>query len=98
MAKKKEQPPPAEEAARNPPPLPAPDGMSGVEYIRQLEIQNADRLAYLRVFQAASSQVESAIATLQSDIRQISRGIEARNAPQDSVIPENTPDDAVNEE
>tara|TARA_B100000029_G_scaffold119587_1_gene112959 strand:+ start:108 stop:401 length:294 start_codon:yes stop_codon:yes gene_type:complete len=95
---KKQQPPPAEEVARNPPPLPAPEGMAPEEYIRLLEIQNADRLAYLRVFQAAHSQIESAIANLQSDINQISRGIEARNAAQGRVIPENDDEDAPNEE
>ena len=80
MAPPKKTPPPAEEVAMNPPPLPAPDGIELREYAQALEIQNADRLAYLRVFQSAHATIESAIATLQSDVRQINAGIEARQA------------------
>ena len=49
--------------------------------VRLLQIENGDRLAFLRMFQSTVSQIESSIAQLKRDIAQYNISIEARNAP-----------------
>tara|TARA_R110000751_G_scaffold90158_1_gene177155 strand:+ start:158 stop:406 length:249 start_codon:yes stop_codon:yes gene_type:complete len=48
------------------------------EGIRLLQMENGDRLAYLRIFQSGLSQIESAIATIKRDIAQYNASVAAR--------------------
>jgi hypothetical protein len=57
------------------------------EGIKLLQIENGDRLAFLRFFQTAISQIESSIVTLKRDIQQYNASITARNA-QKTIVEE----------
>jgi len=53
--------------------------------IRLLQMENGDRLAFLRIFQTAISQIESSIVTLKRDIQQYNAAIAARNGQNNTV-------------
>jgi len=53
--------------------------------IRLLQMENGDRLAFLRIFQTAISQIESSIVTLKRDIQQYNAAIAARNGQKNTV-------------
>ena len=55
--------------------------------IRLLQMENGDRLAFLRIFQTAISQIESSIVTLKRDIQQYNAAIAARNG-QNTIVEE----------
>tara|TARA_R110002020_G_scaffold79096_3_gene198456 strand:+ start:114 stop:353 length:240 start_codon:yes stop_codon:yes gene_type:complete len=55
------------------------------EGIKLLQIENGDRLAFLRFFQTAISQIESSIVTLKRDIQQYNAAIAARNGQNNTV-------------
>ena len=78
MAKKT---PPAPEDIELPPvPQQEVDIGQLVNLTRALQMQTADRLSFIRIFQQAFTTIEGAMGVLQSDIAQLNAGIEARNA------------------
>jgi len=78
MAKKT---PPAPEDIELPPvPSQEVDVKQLVNLTRALQMQTADRLSFIRIFQQAFTTIEGAMGVLQSDISQLNAGIEARNA------------------
>ena len=78
MAKKT---PPAPEDVELPPVPPQEvDIEQLVNLTRALQMQTADRLSFIRIFQQAFTTIEGAMGVLQSDINQLNAGIEARNA------------------
>ena len=55
------------------------------EGIRLLQMENGDRLAYLRIFQSGISQIESAITTIKRDIAQYNASIAARTGQPQTI-------------
>ena len=55
--------------------------------IRILQIENGDRLAYLKIFQGYAAGIESLNADLKREIAQYNASVAARTPVQPSVIP-----------
>jgi hypothetical protein len=92
MAKKT---PPAPEDVELPPVPPQEvDIEQLVNLTRALQMQTADRLSFIRIFQQAFTTIEGAMGVLQSDISQLNAGIEARNAQTQEKLPTDAPEAA----
>lgn len=76
----KKTPPAPEDIELPPVPQQEVDIEQLVNLTRALQMQTADRLSFIRIFQQAFTTIEGAMGVLQSDIAQLNAGIEARNA------------------
>ena len=76
----KKTPPAPEDIELPPVPQQEVDIEQLVNLTRALQMQTADRLSFIRIFQQAFTTIEGAMGVLQSDISQLNAGIEARNA------------------
>jgi len=62
------------------------------QVIKALQITNADRLAFLSVFERFAVMSENALNKLRADINELNAGINARNEGQARVIPSDEPE------
>jgi len=70
-----------------------PETITAEEAVRLLQIENGDRLAYLKIFQGFTASVEASMNELKRELAQYNASIVARNSPQDSVIPSDDDDE-----
>jgi len=62
------------------------------QVIKALQITNADRLAFLSVFERFAVSSENTLNKLRADINELNAGINARNEGQAQVIPSDGPE------
>ncbi len=65
---------------------------TAVDIIKALQITNADRLAFLSVFERFAVGVDGALSKLRADIAELNAGINARNEGGEAVIPADVPE------
>lgn len=65
---------------------------TAVEIIKALQITNADRLAFLSVFERFAVGVDGALSKLRADVAELNAGINARNEGEEAVIPTDVPE------
>ena len=56
------------------------------QIIKALQITNADRLAFLSVFERFAVGIDGSLTKLRADIAELNAGINARNEGQEAVI------------
>lgn len=61
------------------------------EIVRALQITNADRLAFMSVFERFAVNVEGSLAKLRADLAELNAGINARNEGETAVIQADEP-------
>ena len=62
------------------------------QVIKALQITNADRLAFLSVFERFAVGIDGTLNKLRADIAELNAGINARNEGQEAVIPPDEPE------